>query len=267
MNTSDSLLFRLPTRKFKRVVYLSVLIILLQPKLPLVWAHSALDDCIHHRIRLEVDANNIDITVELFFHAHRSEEERWLMDEDFDGRITSGEIREYLRHSAGRFKKGLQLSIDGRPLRVVPLYAPDLKLHNTHFTENHPHELRLYYFARTPKWLQPGSIITLRDNLWKSSPAICSLSVRGKGNCRLAVEDRAASPLSPHNFGGHRQMQIRSLEASPLRSSDYPHETKCGPNSDSSSFEKDGFVHEVSDTLHKKRIQEDPATQKSGESQ
>jgi hypothetical protein len=238
MDASTSLFFLAAIKEMKRVIPLFFIAFmqLLSPSSGL--AHSVFNGYIHHRINLKIDSNNIDVTVELFFHAHQSETERSFMDGDRDGRIMPGEIREYLKLKMAQFKNGIQLSIDGRPLRVMALYRPDLKLHNVRSVKDHPHSLKLYYFARTPRQLRPGSIITLEDKLWRSTPAICSLSMQSKGPMRFAVQDRSSSLLSPRSFGGRRLIQIRTLAGTGSKSREDAEEKENVPDSDSSKSEK-----------------------------
>ncbi|MHC4474735.1 MAG: DUF4258 domain-containing protein [Planctomycetota bacterium] len=245
-------------------LFLPIIMQLLNPCL--VWAHSALDDCIHHRINLKADSNNVDITVELFFHAHRSQEERCLMDDDLDNHITRGEIREYLNSRKEQFRKGIGLSIDGRPLRVIRLYRPDLELHNVRSTRDHPHSLRLYYFARTPKWLKPDSVITLEDNLWPRAPAICSLFVQSKGTFRSSVGARAASLLSARAFGGSRQIRIRPSVTLLSGSNDYRKQEKCAASNRFSNPKRDRPVPKVPITHCERNESKSRSTQKQGDS-
>jgi hypothetical protein len=215
---------------------------------------------------VQADSNYIDVTVELFFQAHRSEDERWLMDGDFDGRITNDEIYKYLKYRTEQFKRGLQLTVNGHRLRVMTLYPPGLRLYNTDVIANQPLELKLYYFARVPEGLQANSVITLKDSLWKSAPALYSLSVQGKGNCRLAIANRSASILSPQHFEGRRQMQIRWLKTPPSKPPDYPERKKPTAQSDSLRPAKEGPIRKTCNTTRNKYERQNAATNESGES-
>lgn len=266
MNTFSFSCFWATIRKPAGVItlFLPVIIQLLSPSR--AWAHSALDDYVHHRINLKADSNYIDISVELFFHAHRSQEERCLMDDDLDNHITRGEIREYLNSRKKQFRKGIGLSIDGRPLRVIRLYRPDLELHNVRSTRDHPHSLKLYYFARTPKWLKPDSVMTLEDNLWPSAPAICSLFVQSKGTFRSSAGARAASLLSPRAFCGSRQIRIRPPATSLAGPNDYRKQKNCAVSNGFSNSTIDAPVPKASIKHYKKNESKSPSIQKQGDS-
>jgi hypothetical protein len=199
-----------------RVIFGTVAVLLFVVSVQLIspapgLAHSVFDDYINHRIDLKIDPNNIDVTVELFFHAHRSETERVLMDVNFDGSIMPAEIREYLSLVEKQIDGGIELKADGRSLPVIGLYGPELKLHNVDSVGDHPHTLRLYFFARTPEWLEQGSLITLEDNLWQNVPASCSLSVESKGPLHFVVQGLRRGALSPWISGDHRLIQIRAM--------------------------------------------------------
>ncbi len=76
------------------------------------------------------------------------------MDRDGDGAITNEEANEYLSRLAPQLKDAAGLRVDDRPVRVFPLYEPELDLSGDTRSQSSSHSLRVAYFARTPKWLR-----------------------------------------------------------------------------------------------------------------
>jgi hypothetical protein len=158
----------------------------LQPDRP-AYGHAEFMSCIQHRITARVGITNIDITVELTFFEIRSLAERERMDTNQDKVVTDDEVKAYLEQLAETFNQGIRLMVGGRPVDLAPLYAPEIDLLMVKKVAPCHHVLLLYYFARTPAWLAPGTEVVITDDLWPTVTALCSLEVAGKDGCRFAA--------------------------------------------------------------------------------
>jgi len=156
-------------------------------------AHALFMSYVQHRTAITVGPANIDITIELTFFETRSISERRRMDADADGTITVGEIQSYLARIADSLDGGIGLRIAGRPVAVMPLYQPEVDLLGVDQVAPCHHVLRLFYFARTPDWLAPGSQIVIDDGLWQHTARIGSLEITGQGGFRIAGPTGAES--------------------------------------------------------------------------
>src|SRR5207248_2091909 len=84
------------------------------------------------------------------------------------------------------FERGLALSVDDKPLELAPLYDGTLDLMGDTRVGPHPHILRLYFFARTPPSLVPGSVLTLSDGLWAETGTLRLIEVNETGGYRFS---------------------------------------------------------------------------------
>lgn len=164
----------------------SVLVVLLAGTLPSAFAHSFLRNYIQHRALITVGPTNIDLTLDLTFYDNSSMKERALMDKNHDGRVSQAEIQAYLNANAEAFERGLAVSLDDKPIVLVPLYEGSLDLMGDTRVGPHPHVLRLYFFARTPPTLAPGSVLTLNDKLWPETGALRLIEVNETVGCRFS---------------------------------------------------------------------------------
>ncbi len=180
-----------------RAYWCSVLLALSCPVT--VSAHQLLGDCVQHRVFLTVDPVNIDIEVELTFTDMRAMAERRRLDRDHDWSINAEEVSHYAARLEGLGPEPFGVAIDGRALRVVPLYDPQVELRAGRQVAPAPLALRLFYFARTPEWLKPGSQVVLTDRLWPEAPAILAMAVNGRDGVRMAT-----LPTDPFSSALHK---------------------------------------------------------------
>ncbi|MFA6241041.1 MAG: hypothetical protein WC655_08935 [Candidatus Hydrogenedentales bacterium] len=157
-------------------------------------AHESLEQYVQHVAVLSVSPDNIDLTLEISFNAHDSLDERRTMDANNDGAIDSDEKNAYLKRVLEKAEKSLSLSVAGKDVRLVPLYDPELDMYDSQDLEEHPHLLRLFLFARTPKSFKAGSEIALEDRLWDSKPAMLQACVRSRDGIEL-VSTQSGSAL------------------------------------------------------------------------
>lgn len=160
-----------------------------------VSAHPLLGNCVQHRIFLTVDPVNIDIEIELTFTDTRAMAERHRMDADHDWTISPEEARLYARALESTQADGFTLSIDGRPVRLIPLYAPEIDLLSVPQMAPASLVVRLFYFAPTPSFLKAGSDFTFTNRLWPDAPAMLAMTVAGEGGVRITTTP--TDPLIP----------------------------------------------------------------------
>ena len=132
------------------------------------------------------------------------------MDRDGDGAITNEEANEYLSRLAPQLKDAVGLRVDDRPVRVFPLYEPELDLSGDTRSQSSSHSLRVAYFARTPKWLRGSSLIVFEEHLWQRVPALCLLSAKGQDGVQLEAT-RTADTLFPANAARLFRVRCRAF--------------------------------------------------------
>ena len=162
------------------------------PALP---AHDAMKNVIRHDASLSVSPRNIDVEIELTFFSARSAEERFRMDRDNNGQIESSEESDYLDQIAQEVQDRVRFLVDSRPVDTFLHYHPELDLLDQRAVEPYPHDLRLFFFARTPPWIRPGSLIQIEDHLWLEGEAVHSLRAVGTEGVEV-VADQTGSAVS-----------------------------------------------------------------------
>jgi hypothetical protein len=160
--------------------------ILVGSGLPKASAHPSLRDAIQHRAVIAIGASHIDVTLDLTFYEHASAVERGRMDADHDGGISPAEVQLYLDAQAQALEEGLTLTLDDKPLDLVPLDDPQLDLIGEARVRPHTPGGRLSFFARTPPSLAPGSVLALKDGLWPDTAALRSIEIRGGPGFRFS---------------------------------------------------------------------------------
>lgn len=154
---------------------------------PLVFAHDSLERYVQHAAILSVTSNHIDVTLEICFNAHDSLEERRIMDANRDAVLSDDEKKAYLTQVLAAVEKRVALRVDGKDLRLVPLYDPELDFYDSSGLEEHPHLLRIFLFAQTPAMLSNGSDIQLEDRLWEAKPAMLHARVKDSDGIELTA--------------------------------------------------------------------------------
>ena len=177
-------------------------------------AHAILMTFIRHEAKISVGPRNIDVTIELTFHEYPSLAERRRMDRDHDEAITEVEIREYLAGLASILREGVTIGVDDRPLRVIPLYEPQVDFLGAPNVAPSHHTLRLSYFARTPDWLAAGSRIRIEDRLWSDAPRIDVLNASGADGFQVIPDDVNGPATAPEAAAGPRVISL-SCQAAP----------------------------------------------------
>jgi hypothetical protein len=161
-------------------------------------AHISRSHFMEQRTLISVSPTNIDVDIGFMFYAPLSAPERKRMDRDGDGRLSPVEIGSFLRDVQALAQEDLALFVDGRRIPLVPLYEPALDLGTALAATGQPHAVRLSFFARTPPWLIPGSLVRLETSLWNDLPVITSCEAVGAEGMEVAVEDGAhGSGASP----------------------------------------------------------------------
>jgi len=170
-------------------------------------AHQSLERYVQHVATLSVSPENIDLTLEISFNAQDSLEERRAMDSNKDGTISADEKKAYLKRILDDVAQRVRLSVGEEELRLVSLYDPELDFYDSRDLEAHPHLLRVFLFARTPKSLKEGSVIALEDKLWEDKPAMLQAGVNGKDGIDL-IASQSGSALR----AGGKDAQKRVVE-------------------------------------------------------
>ena len=144
-----------------------------------------LEELVEHRVEIVVGTGNIDLEVELTFHGKYAQGERHRMDRDRDGTISSSELATFLAGTTLRLAEGIRLKADGRELETFQLYNPEPDLLGNDRSGSHPFKLRLFYFARAPRFSFAEGILELEDGLWAEAPALCSPGTGRRNGLRL----------------------------------------------------------------------------------
>src|SRR5439155_10425923 len=98
------------------------------------------------------------------------------------------------------------LKLNDRVLGTVALYSPELDLLRNDQTGVHPFRLRLFYFARTPMWFVPGSVLELEDRLWPEAPALCSMNALDRNDIQVVPMGGSQLLCNP---GARRVLRVR----------------------------------------------------------
>ncbi len=147
--------------------------------------HGTLEELVEHRVAIAVGTGNIDLEVELTFHGKYAQGERRRMDRDQDGKISGSELATFVGGTTRRLAEGIRLRADGRELETFQLFNPEPDLLGNDRSGSHPFKLRLFYFARAPRFPLAGGILELEDGLWAEAPALCSPGTGRRDGLRL----------------------------------------------------------------------------------
>jgi hypothetical protein len=153
-------------------------------------AHTSLEAYVRENISISVGRENIDVRIQFSFPADLSLKERQTMDRDGNGKLSKEEKAAYLDDIQAQAERLLQLSINGTRATLIPLADPELDLEDASNVEDHPHELRLAYFARVPKDFGVGGAITLDSGLWTNAPLMVSVATAGADGTRFQTTDK-----------------------------------------------------------------------------
>jgi hypothetical protein len=149
------------------------------------WAHDLFAEYVRHHVRLQAQSNHIDLTLELTFFEESSARERQQMDLNGDGRVLKSELRAYVRALSGALTNKVNLCLGGKPLSLIPLYAPEIDLLGYHGLGHAHHRLTLYYFAVLPPEVGDGAVLEVSDRLWSGQPALMTAEAAGAGGFSL----------------------------------------------------------------------------------
>ncbi|MGQ9652186.1 MAG: hypothetical protein ACUVXJ_18980 [Phycisphaerae bacterium] len=184
-------------------------------------AHAVLMTFIRHDAKISIGRRNIDVTIELTFHEYPSLAERRRMDRNHDEAITETEIKGYLDSMVDLFRGALTLTVDDRPLQVIPLYDPKIDLLDAPNVAPAHHALRLSWFARTPPWLRAGSRIRAQYRLWPEAPRIDVFSAIAEDGFRLVADDVSGPASLTEAATGPREIRL-SCQTAPIVTSESP---------------------------------------------
>jgi len=166
-------------------------------------AHPSLSAFVQHRIAVTVDAQNIDVSIEVNFRNRHARLERNRMDTDRNGTISDAESRVYLQQLIEDYVQAVSLQVAGEALDLIPLYSPRLELGADRTTRGAEHTLRLSLFARTPKDLPAPCELEVHETFFPEAPAFYHTSVTGRAGLEAKLKsDRttirpAASESTP----------------------------------------------------------------------
>lgn len=172
---------------------------------PVALGHEALGQFVRHSALISPGNGNIDIRLDLTFHASRAADERRAMDRDHDGTISSEEASDYRKVLREGLEGRLQIKVDDTPLRTLLLHDPELDLLGDNRAGSHALALRLFFFCRAPESWNGEGLITVEDRLWLEAPALCFAEAEG-GKGVQAVALRFANPL--HKPGVSRVFRV-----------------------------------------------------------
>jgi hypothetical protein len=168
----------------------------------LAGAHDLLGAYVQHAVHLAVDAQYVDVTIDLTFFEDWSAIERRSMDADGNGIITRSEQEAYLKRAEANTRKQVRLFVAGHEVPLEPLYLPEIDLlGNSRVGPGH-HRLCLCFFAATPAGLRAGAEIVVEDGLWPQANIIVTSQVKSGDGCQLA-------PGVPANPDSSRQKAVQ----------------------------------------------------------
>jgi hypothetical protein len=142
-----------------------------------VWGHEVFADYVWHRVELSINAQHVDVTVELAFFETWSTRERQRMDANQDGQIQRAESEEYANRVAATVSNEPVLFIAGRRVALIPLYAPEVNLLGRNTVEGGHHQLTLRYFAPVPAELPGKSELIIEDRLWPEARCLAECAI------------------------------------------------------------------------------------------
>jgi hypothetical protein len=150
---------------------------------PGVRAHEAFADYVWHRVELSMNAQHVDVTVELTFFETWSTRERQRMDANQDGEVQRAESEGYAKRIAATVDKELALFVADRRVALFPLYAPEVNLLGRNTVEGGHHQLTLRYFAPLPAELSGKSELIIEDRLWPEARCLaeCAIAANATG--------------------------------------------------------------------------------------
>ena len=163
-------------------------------------AHDLYAAFVQHRVRMEVGAQHIDLTLDLTFFEEGSMRERQRMDSDKDGRIARSEIEAYLMKNRSVLANRIKLLVAGREVPLAELYEPEVDLLGSNRTAPAHHRLRLYFFASTPSTLRAGDSLVVEDRLRPEAKALITLDGAAADGGKIEAEkpvDPACAPAGP----------------------------------------------------------------------
>lgn len=176
-----------------------------------VCAHPSLSEYVHHRILVMTRPNNMDVTFEITFYGEHAQVERLRMDNDRDGRISGMEKQGYLKEIATETETSSYLEFDGKRVDLVPLYAPELDLLDDTGAGDHPHLLRLQYFARTTESLTAEPPLQIASELWIEAPALVTVEIATDDGKSLG-HSCTTSPLPGGRRGEKRLLPLAHVD-------------------------------------------------------
>jgi hypothetical protein len=150
-------------------------------------AHSNLNDYVQQDIRLEARDTSIDLSIRLTFFDEHAQEQYDLIDTDDDGAIHVREVQEYGKKLVKTVEQQLQLSVDGRAVDLIPLYAPRFatRCRSAIGGDGPTVELHLDFFARIPDGVAPKGEVTLAGQLHADDPAILNFQATAEKTAPL----------------------------------------------------------------------------------
>lgn len=172
--------------------------------------HDFFTAYVQHRAQLTVSDEFIDLTLHLTFFEEWSGRERRLMDANADSRIALKEVLEYVNTLAPQWHRQVRLLLAGQELALAPLYEPEIDLLKSDKAGPGHHQLRLFFFARTPANLRAGDEFVLENSLWPKAQALFQLEAAGRDGCQLEIEPRP-DILAPDEPGEKRVLKARCV--------------------------------------------------------
>ena len=185
-------------------------------------AHDRLGAYVQHAVRLAVDAQYIDVTIDLTFFEQWSAFERQAMDADGNGVITRSEQEAYLKKVEADTRKQVRLFVAGQEVPLAPLYPPEIDLLGNNRVGPAHHRLRLCFFCSTPAGLRAGDDVAVKDGLWSAANILMTSQVDGGDGCRLATGAPTNPDLMQQKAVQPRRVTFKCLQPPLTRSAPQP---------------------------------------------
>lgn len=143
--------------------------------------HGAPDGAIGFDITLVTDARYVEITADIDLPTGFAVDLRNQLDADFDYQIQTPDEQQRLLWLIQAGNGPIELSVDGEPIELAPLYNPQLRiLTRASASLRGRGQVRASWFGHTPAGLKPGSRFEFRQTLWNSFPAHSRITFVGK---------------------------------------------------------------------------------------
>ena len=160
--------------------------------------HSNLSGIVQHTVELSMDAEYIDLGVQLRFNGPQAQTMYESLDKNGDGQLSHPEKKGYTKTLNRMLHTHLSLKVGHSTLDLVQRYEPRFQYSGDGLSATL--DISLFCFSRLPKRLWAASRIEIEDRLFPNLPGIASFSASGKDGINLHADctrDDLSRPADP----------------------------------------------------------------------